>query len=64
MIIIVGYQNANVKVTSEAYQLPVDIIISSIAQQATSEQPLQWMKLPYAPHYDSRIIPNSSPTHQ
>ena len=62
MIIIVGYQRADSEVTSEAYQLSADIITSSITSQANSNQTAaQWMKLPHAPYYDTRIIPNSHP---
>jgi len=61
MIVIVGYQRADSEVTSEAYQLPADIITSSITPQAISDQTVQWTKLPHAPYYDTRIIPDSHP---
>ena len=56
-IIIVGYSRSTRR-TNRVYQLPVDIITSSTT---TSNQPVQWMKLPRAPHYDTITIPNSHP---
>ena len=58
-ILIVGYTSD--LTYSTAYQLPVDVIISSTTQQATSDHPVQWMKLPSAPHHNTRTIPNSHP---
>ena len=57
-IIIVGYYVAGGNVTNIVYQLPVDIITSSTT---TSNQPVQWMELPSAPHYNTITIPNSYP---
>ena len=59
MIVIVGYTGANT--FSSSYQLPVGIITSSTTPPATSGQPVQWMKLPSAPHYNTITIPNSHP---
>ena len=56
-IIIVGYSRSTGR-TNEVYQLPVDIITSSTT---TSNQPVQWMELPSAPHYHTITIPNSHP---
>ena len=56
-IIIVGYSISTGR-TNRVYQLPVDIITSSTT---TSNQPVQWMKLPSAPHNDTITIPNSHP---
>ena len=58
-ILIVGYTSD--LTYSTAYQLPVDVIISSTTQQATSDHPVQWMKLPSAPHFETITIPNSHP---
>ena len=60
MIVIVGY-NRSTDRTNRVYQLPVDIITSSTSPPATSDQPVQWMKLPRAPHYSTISIPNSHP---
>ena len=56
-ILIVGYNTLR-DAKTPSYQLPLNVIIST---QATSDQPLQWMKLPSAPHYNTRTIPNSHP---
>ena len=56
-IIIVGYSISKSR-TNRVYQLPVDIITSSTT---TSNQPVQWMKLPSAPHSFTITIPNSHP---
>ena len=56
-IIIVGYSKSTSR-TNGVYQLPVDIITSSTT---TSNQPVQWMELPSAPHYGTITIPNSHP---
>ena len=59
-IVIVGYHRSTGRI-SRVHQLPVDTITSSTTSQATSNQPVQWMKLPSAPHYSTRTIPNSHP---
>jgi len=59
-ILIVGYSKSTGR-TNTSYQLPVNVIISTTTQQATSDQPVQWMELPSAPHYYTRTIPNSHP---
>ena len=57
MIVIVGYSGSTGR-TNTVYQLPVDIITSSTLPPTTIEQPVQWMKLPRAPHCNT-TIPNS-----
>ena len=57
---IVGYGRANGNRTSAAYEVSVDMVISS-AVQLTSSQTADWTKLPPAPHYGTAIIPNCSP---
>ena len=57
---IVGYYRANGNLTSAAYDVSVDMVISSAAQ-LTSNQTAHWTKLPPAPHYGTAIIPNCSP---
>ena len=59
-ILIVGYSDSKGR-DNVSYQLPVDVITSSTTQQAANDQPVQWMKLPSAPHYDTITIPNSYP---
>ena len=46
---------------STAYHIPVDPIISSIAQPPTSGQSVDWNKLPDAPHYHTTLLPHSYP---
>ena len=58
-ILIVGYDSDLRYPTS--YQLPVYEITSSTTQPFTNDQPLQWMELPSAPHYNTITIPNSHP---
>ena len=57
---IVGYVRANGNKTSAAYEMSVDMVISS-AVQLTSNQTAHWTKLPPAPHFETPIIPNCSP---
>ena len=61
MIIIVGYCRSTDMRANTSYQLPVDKITSSITPQATNDHPVQWMKLPTAPHYFTTTIPNFHP---
>ena len=56
---IVGYYLPDGSVTSTAYQVPVDSIISSIGQPPTSNPSIKWNKLPNAPHYDTALLPHS-----
>ena len=58
---IVGYSTSGGKRSSTAYQLPVASIITSTAQRPTSGQSGDWNKLPYAPHYDTALLPHSYP---
>jgi len=60
LLYIVGYSRASDR-SSAAYQLPVDMIISSAAQLLTSNQTADWTKLPSTPHFDMAILPNSCP---
>ena len=56
---IVGYSSVTGR-TNTAYEVSVDMVISSAAQ-LTSNQTAHWTKLPPAPHYGIAIIPNCSP---
>ena len=56
---IVGYSRANDRTTT-AYEVSVDMVISSAAQ-LTSNQTAHWTKLPPALHYGTAITPNCSP---
>ena len=56
LLYIVGYDIATGR-TRAAYKLSIDIITSP-ADQLTSNH---WTKLPSAPHYNTAIIPNTSP---
>jgi len=60
MMHIVGYDTSTGR-SCRAYQLPVNVIISATTQQATSDHPVQWMKLPRAPHYYTATTPNTHP---
>jgi len=59
-ILIVGYSTSTGKI-KRSYQLPVDKITTSTTPDPTSDYPVQWMKLPSAPHFSTRTIPNSHP---
>ena len=59
LLYIVGYDTADGKRTSAAYQVPVDTITSTA--QLTNDQTTHWTELPPAPHYNTAIIPNSYP---
>jgi len=61
LLYIVGYHRASGKRTDAAYQLPVDIVTSSVAQLLTSNKTVHWTELPRAPHGCTAIIPNSCP---
>ena len=56
---IVGYSRATDR-TNAAYEVSVDMVISSAAQ-LTSNQTAHWTELPPAPHAATAIIPNCSP---
>jgi len=58
---IVGYYLPNGEVTTRAYQVAVDSIISSIDQPSTSGQSGNWNALPDAPHFDTALLPHSYP---
>ena len=60
MMYIVGYSTSTGR-SCRAYKLPVDVIVSSTTQQATSDHPVQWLELPSAPHYHT-IMTQHSPT--
>ena len=57
---IVGYNRSGGR-SSTAYHIPVDPIISSIAQPPTNGQSVDWNKLPDAPHYYTALLPHSYP---
>ena len=59
ILYIVGYARATAR-TSAAFEVSVDMVISSAAQ-LTSNQTAHWTALPPAPHYYTAIIPNCSP---
>ena len=57
---IVGYSILDGRYPT-AYQLPVAPFITSIAQVFTSQQSVDWNQLPYAPHYNTALLPHSYP---
>ena len=57
---IVGYDTSGGRY-SIAYHIPVDPIMSSIAQPPTRGQNVDWNKLPDAPHYHTVLLPHSYP---
>ena len=57
---IVGYAKANGNRTNAAYEVSVDMVISSAAQ-LTSNQIAHWTELPPAPNIFTTIIPESCP---
>ena len=61
LLYIAGYDISDNARSNEAYQVAVDKITSSVAQPPTSSQTVQWTTIPSTPHYNTAIIPNSSP---
>ena len=57
---IVGHGTSDSR-SSTAYHIPVDPIISSIAQPPASGQSVDWNKLLNAPHYNTALLPHSYP---
>ena len=57
---IVGYSISGTRY-STAYQLPVAPIITLTTHSPTSGQSVNWNKLPYAPHYNTALLPHSHP---
>ena len=57
---IVGYSRSS-DISSTAYQLPINSIISSIGQPPTSGQSDNWNTLSNVPHYNTELLPQSYP---
>ena len=60
LLYIAGY-GSSLGRSNKAYKVEVDKITSSVAQQPTSSQTVQWTTIPSTPHYHTAIIPNSCP---
>lgn len=58
LLYIMGSYGPDGIVYSTSYCLPVDMIT---LRQASSDQTVQWTRLPNTPHFDARQIPNSHP---
>ena len=60
-LIIVGYYGADLKSYKGAYKIPVTNITASIDQQYNSDTPTKWTELTAADHWDTALVPSSSP---
>ena len=60
-LLIVGYYGANKKTNRSAYKLPVANITASIDQQHKSDTLTKWTKITAAGHWDTALVPGSSP---
>ena len=59
-LLIVGYHGGDMKVYRDAYVIPVANITTTINQH-NSEIPTKWTKLTKADHWDTALVPSSSP---
>jgi len=57
----VGYYDADGKISRSAYTIPVDDITRSGDQQQTSATPTKWVTMTPATHWNTALVPNSSP---
>ena len=60
-LLIVGYYGADMKISKSAYKIPVANITASIYQQHNSDTPTKWTELTAADHWETALIPSSSP---
>ena len=56
-LFIIAYSTSGCR-TSTTYQVPVDAITSTAT---TSDQSVNWKRLPDAPHYSTALLPHSYP---
>ena len=60
-LLIVDYCNVNKKNDKGAHKIPVATITASIDQQHNSDTPTKWTKLTMASHWNTALVPSSSP---
>ena len=61
-LLIVGYGDAYTKRNRSAYKIPVaNITTASNHQQQNSDTPTKWTELTAADHWDTALVPSSSP---
>ena len=60
-LLIVGYASTNRKHNKSSYKIPVATITASRNQQYNSDTPTKWTELTAADHWDTALIPSSSP---
>ncbi|XP_065906643.1 probable serine/threonine-protein kinase roco4 isoform X2 [Dysidea avara] len=60
-LLIVDYVDADFKGDIGAYKIPVDGITRSGDQQQTSDTPTKWITMTNATHYNTALVPSSSP---
>ena len=60
-LLIVGYNDANMKCDNSAYKIPVDDITRASDQQQASDTPTKWITMTNATPWDTALVPSSSP---
>ena len=60
-LLIVGYNGGDIKVYNGVNKIPVANITASINQQHNSDTPTKWAELTAADHWDTALVPSSSP---
>ena len=60
-LLIVGYGGADMNAYNGAYKIPVANVIASIDQQHNSDTPTKWTELTAADHFNTALLPSSSP---
>ena len=60
-LLIVGYYGVDKRCYNGAYKIPVAKITASIDQQHNSNKPTKWTELTAADHWDTALVPSSSP---
>ena len=60
-LLIVGYTGAGMRCDKNAYKIPVDGMTKSGDNQQTSNTPTKWITMTSATHYNTALVPSSSP---
>ena len=60
-LLIVGYYDADKNGDRSTYNIPIATITASNDQQCNSKKPSTWTKLTNADHWNTALVPNSSP---
>ena len=61
-LIVIGYYDADAINHKGTYKIPVANITASIDQQHKSDTPTKWIELNEADHWDTALVPSSTPT--